>query len=604
MAIEAGFKEGSKYCNSKQGNIEHEGLYLATIKKMAIEAGFEEGSKLFERYVTNRFIDGINDTLLKERILNIQRNPSIEDLDKICNMSAFDLLIRRNVQHIWEKIFLYLDYESFQKCLTVCRAWNNIFTEESFLAKTRKTFTTKMWMDTKHLERQVWKSSKSLCAWTINHGNGEEVAYIESNDECLSHMVHLINREGKLTSGILKLLKNECVPCVHNIWILNHIILIKTRKHVYSVDKLKLKQKRLFTWSWNDYKCANFILMPNLGVRFLSIATSKNAGVDIFTLKEVSIDHFSVKEWKKDETDKQGCCSFADKSAPILNYNGSNEDRPALNFSEDGSHFIYYSEYEIQVFSINKTDAGMSINRLWNHLDDISRYQRADSRYVMYVGKRYLVLRDIEVGCMKKRIDLSWGPERVAPDVRNTVISQSEISLFISYKNQLNQFLPPTSALVIVDLETLEMRSAYRGAGTEYYDLYAWGGKPQGPHKTFKAGGMVAYPTWDEKNFVLLDLTSYDPNKVMAERKLMKHDQKSQFCTGCIQCKVGKLTQLIELKQGLCIYEVLSKCSSNSQIILNAKGERVNFMIEKIAWKGEKMPKAMDTWVEWLEKAD
>ena len=73
---------------------------------------------------------------------------------------------------------------------------------------------------------------------------------------------------------------------------------------------------------------------------------------------------------------------------------------------------------------------------------------------------------------------------------------------------------------MIVDLETLEMRSAYRGAGTEYYDLYAWGGKPQGPHKTFKAGGMVAYPTWDEKNFVLpypfLQISRYTRRKFIA----------------------------------------------------------------------------------------
>ena len=32
---------------------------------------------------------------------------------------GFDLLLQRNVQHIWEKIFLSLDYASFKNCLEV-----------------------------------------------------------------------------------------------------------------------------------------------------------------------------------------------------------------------------------------------------------------------------------------------------------------------------------------------------------------------------------------------------------------------------------------------------------------------------------------------------
>ena len=61
------------------------------------------------------------------------KNPRVEDLDELCNASSgFDLLLKRNVPHIWEKIFLSLDYASFRNCLRVSHEWNNVLEGEDF----------------------------------------------------------------------------------------------------------------------------------------------------------------------------------------------------------------------------------------------------------------------------------------------------------------------------------------------------------------------------------------------------------------------------------------------------------------------------------------
>ena len=50
-------------------------------------------------------------------------------------IGGFDLLLRTNVQHIWEQIFLSLDYVSFRNCMKVSPEWNEVFHRKSFRAK-------------------------------------------------------------------------------------------------------------------------------------------------------------------------------------------------------------------------------------------------------------------------------------------------------------------------------------------------------------------------------------------------------------------------------------------------------------------------------------
>ena len=52
----------------------------------------------------------------------------------------FSNLTARNVPHIPEKIFLYLDIGSFKTCLRVSKVWNNFLMNESFQRKAASVF--------------------------------------------------------------------------------------------------------------------------------------------------------------------------------------------------------------------------------------------------------------------------------------------------------------------------------------------------------------------------------------------------------------------------------------------------------------------------------
>ena len=52
----------------------------------------------------------------------------------------FDRLIKRNVPHILEKIFLSLDSKSFMNCFEVSKNWNVMLTSESFQRKGKSIF--------------------------------------------------------------------------------------------------------------------------------------------------------------------------------------------------------------------------------------------------------------------------------------------------------------------------------------------------------------------------------------------------------------------------------------------------------------------------------
>ena len=48
------------------------------------------------------------------------------------DISPFDLLFKKSVPHLLEKIFLHLDYDSFKSCLLVNKTWRNLLTSEPF----------------------------------------------------------------------------------------------------------------------------------------------------------------------------------------------------------------------------------------------------------------------------------------------------------------------------------------------------------------------------------------------------------------------------------------------------------------------------------------
>ena len=67
-------------------------------------------------------------------------NPVRMDTKDTSGSCAFDKLFTRNVPHILEKIFLFLDYESFKSCLMVNKTWNKLLMSDSFQKKAESTF--------------------------------------------------------------------------------------------------------------------------------------------------------------------------------------------------------------------------------------------------------------------------------------------------------------------------------------------------------------------------------------------------------------------------------------------------------------------------------
>ena len=104
-------------------------------------------------------------------------------------VGGFNLLLEKNVEHIWEQIFLSLDYESLRNCLNVCKAWYEIFHRETFRAKMVSKFSAQMWMDTENMKRKIWKSRRNILAWAAN---SEEVAYVDDRHNC--QIIHFIDQ--------------------------------------------------------------------------------------------------------------------------------------------------------------------------------------------------------------------------------------------------------------------------------------------------------------------------------------------------------------------------------------------------------------------------
>ena len=73
---------------------------------------------------------------------------------------AFNILLKRNVPHILEQIFLSLDYESFKKCLEVNKYWKEFLRSVLFQKKTKFVYEKGIRNDEKKLIH--WRS-RSTC---------------------------------------------------------------------------------------------------------------------------------------------------------------------------------------------------------------------------------------------------------------------------------------------------------------------------------------------------------------------------------------------------------------------------------------------------------
>ena len=63
-----------------------------------------------------------------------------KDKIEITGPCHFEILFTKNVPHILENIFLSLDFESYNECLRVNKAWNKLLNSESYRKKARYVF--------------------------------------------------------------------------------------------------------------------------------------------------------------------------------------------------------------------------------------------------------------------------------------------------------------------------------------------------------------------------------------------------------------------------------------------------------------------------------
>ena len=104
-------------------------------------------------------------------------------------------LLMKNVPHILEKIFFFLDYESYKTCYNVCTTWNQLLASESFQNRVKSVY-----------QKELVENEEKLYAAT-KAGNLDEVRNILSNGmvdvNCLREMwTHSWTVNGKVISRL------------------------------------------------------------------------------------------------------------------------------------------------------------------------------------------------------------------------------------------------------------------------------------------------------------------------------------------------------------------------------------------------------------------
>ena len=56
-----------------------------------------------------------------------------------CN--GFDRLFEHSVPHILERIFFFLDYESFKECHNVCMVWKRLLSSQTYCRRAKTVFS-------------------------------------------------------------------------------------------------------------------------------------------------------------------------------------------------------------------------------------------------------------------------------------------------------------------------------------------------------------------------------------------------------------------------------------------------------------------------------
>ena len=617
---------------TQKDNNETQGEYLEVLKRLANEAGITDCHKCSERQIVGRFLSGINESDLKDRLLTMNSVPRVVNLEDLCK-SPFDLIMRSNVEHIWESIFLSLDCESFRACLQVSQAWSKILQK-----MLDSTYSVNMWTDPDNLENRMWTSNKEICHWTVAD---EEVAYAERR--LSSMIVSFISKTG--SSLEVKLAQKH--GKVQKLWILRHIVLVRTELMVCAIDKYEMNITELFSvgMSWNAHH------NPYVGVRFVAFRGTKSRAQIL--MREVSVDHFRREEWSDEWPDKTGCC-FAGNAVPgnrqSYIFEGVNHGifGHTIDFTfSEGWSYLLCSSYDIgtiegglDVFSIEKDDGEMKIHWLW--YDDLEKptFIFANSQRLVYgvEDTEELAFRDIKDGSKVKSIKLApnhdeeveTGSDDEVEDGDDDDVDDDDENQWLSADDESDDeydddpvWIPPKddrsdketfveftralftgrrlflfysyevedenekSALLIVDLETDNTRTSF-WVGKDWEEQY-WEDWAPTLNRS-KNGLCLTHFAYDNAiKWCLLDLSSSNTEKVLNSRKFLvpKNPMNGNADTKWVK-------NLWEVAQGLCLLEV----QVMDQDHYGRWREVEMFAIESIGWKKEALPKAIEVWFE------
>ena len=96
--------------------------------------------------------------------------PKIKMVEGELHNCSFEKLLSRNLPHVLQKIFLYLDYESFKACHKVNKTWNSLITSKSFQKKARFIFKVGIEQDVERLINACWSNNIHEVACILSTG--------------------------------------------------------------------------------------------------------------------------------------------------------------------------------------------------------------------------------------------------------------------------------------------------------------------------------------------------------------------------------------------------------------------------------------------------
>ena len=370
-----------------QGRSESEGEFLSAIEKLAQDAYLDECKRQYEGYVVSQFMAGVSKGLTNNILADMKTMPMLDEVHDLLKPSPFDLLFTRNIYQILEKIFFYLDYESYRNCFDVCRAWTTFLTSDTTFQVSKSVFGKEIWVDavtSQNLGRIEVVPDMKINCWTTN---GNEVAYMEDLEKQSSSVLHYIDENGKIHSVKLKeriLHEKEGVRvlnrrCVKDLWILRNVILIGTYMSlpkegtvddgkVYSIDKNLMTKNlmcetTLFANFTNKKTAAHF---SGMGLRLLSTKFDEASNVNVIWLRQVSMDLEKQHDWdsENDFLSDSDCCYSV--KLQELGEDSTNK----WTFSRDGTLIILAEALiegpcNISAFATGAREKGWKVRCLW-----------------------------------------------------------------------------------------------------------------------------------------------------------------------------------------------------------------------------------------------